>query len=99
MPPLLPAEVAWSQPLEHPAATAATADDTRVYIPLTSGQIVALSRVTGEQLWTSDLKTSWPLVAGEESLYAVSEASLVDLDPDTGTVRRRHALPGEPLVR
>jgi hypothetical protein len=96
VPTLLPAEVAWSRPLDHPAATTATADDTHVYIPLTSGQIVALSRVSGEQIWTSNLKTNWPLVAEEESLYAVSDTSLVDLDPATGSVRRRHALPGEP---
>ena len=93
---LLPAEVEWNTTLEEAAATTATADATHIYIPLVNGKIVALSRASGEQIWIADLKTNWPLVAGEESLYAVSDASLVDLDPDTGTVRRRHPLPGEP---
>jgi len=91
----LPAEIAWTSSLDQPAAARATADDTRIYFPLTSGQIVALSRASGEQVWTADLKTTWPLVVAEESLYAVTEASLADIDPSTGRVRHRHPLPGE----
>lgn len=101
-PPVLPAEVAWTSSLEQAAAASATSDDTRIYVPLTNGQIVALSRASGEEVWTTDLKTTWPLVAAEKTLYAVSETSLVDLDPETGKVRQRHPLPDEatgPLTR
>ena len=91
----LPAEVAWTSSLEEAAAASPTSDDTRVYVPLANGQVVALSRVSGEPVWTTDLKTSWPLVVGEKALHAVSDATLVELDPDTGRVRQRHQLPGE----
>ena len=74
----LPAEVAWTSSLEEAAAASATSDDTRVYVPLANGQVVALSRVSGEPVWTTDLKTSWPLVVGEKALHAVSDATLVE---------------------
>ena len=91
----IPAEVAWTSSLESAAAASATSDDTAIYVVLTGGQIVALSRISGEQIWTADLKTAWTPVVGDKSLYAVSEATLVDLDPETGKVRQRHQLPGE----
>ena len=98
----LPAEVAWTSSFEVAAAASAIADDTRIYFPLIDGRVAALSRASGEQVWTADLKTTWPLVAAEKSLYATSETSLVDVDPDTGKVRQRYPLPGEatgPLTR
>ena len=90
--PLLPAEVAWSHNLEHAVAATAVADDTKVYVPLANGEIVALSRTSGERVWTADVATRWPLIVAEDSLLAVSEAGLVELDRASGAVRSRHAL-------
>lgn len=102
LPPLLPAEVAWSHNLEHAVAGTAAADESSIYVPLANGQIVALARTSGEQVWTADLATRWPLIVSDDSLLAVSEASLVELDRASGLVRRRHALPAPatgPLTR
>jgi hypothetical protein len=91
--PLLPAEVAWSHNLEHAVAATAAADAANIYVPLANGQIVALSRTSGERVWTADVATRWPLTVSEDALLAVSDVSLVEIDRTSGAVRRRHALP------
>jgi outer membrane protein assembly factor BamB len=96
--PLLPAEVAWSRTLEHTLSAAATGDGTRIYIPLTNGQVIALARESGDVVWTADVATRWPLVAADQTLFVASESSLVELDPASGVVGRRHVLPAPPTA-
>ena len=91
--PLLPAEVAWSHNLEHAVAATAAADDTNVFVPLANGQIVALSRTSGEPVWTVDVATRWPLTVADGSLLVLSDATLVEIDRASGAIRRRHQLP------
>jgi hypothetical protein len=91
--PLLPAEVAWRQPLEHALASTAAADEAHIYAPLANGQIVALSRTSGDVVWTAEVATRWPLIVSQDSLLATSESTLLELDRASGAVRRRHALP------
>lgn len=100
--PLLPAEVAWSHSFEHALAATAAADDTNVFVPLANGQIVAVSRTSGEPVWTADVATRWPLTVADDSLLVLSDATLVEIDRASGAIRRRHQLPAEvtgPLTR
>ena len=53
--PLLPAE-AWNVVLPSPASAAGALDAERVYIPLQSGQLVALNRETGVTEWSLELE-------------------------------------------
>lgn len=87
--PLLPAEEAWNVVLSSPASAAGTFDDQRVYIPLQSGQIVALDRESGVTAWSVDVKSAWPPAISGGILYAGTTNELLAL----------RALTGEPLWR
>ena len=96
--PLLPAEVAWNEILPSPASAAGTLDDQRVYIPLQSGQIVALNRETGVTEWSVDLKSSWaPMISGGV-LYAANTNEVLALRAVTGEPLWRVSLDAELLV-
>jgi eukaryotic-like serine/threonine-protein kinase len=96
--PLLPVEEAWNVVLSSPASAAGTMDDQRVYIPLQSGQIVALNRETGATAWSVDLKSSWaPMVSGG-ILYAASTNELLALRAVSGEPIWRVTLDAELLV-
>src|SRR5712671_8055660 len=58
--PLFPVEPAWAFMLESPPSAPGTMDDHRVYIPLLTGEIVALDRETGDFVWTATAESSWP---------------------------------------
>jgi len=82
-------EEAWNALLPSPASAAGVMDDQRVYIPLQSGQIVALNRETGITTWSIDLKSAWvPAISGGV-LYAASTNELLAV----------RAVSGEPLWR
>jgi len=82
--PLLPAEEAWSASLPSPASAAGTLDAQRVYIPLQSGQLVALNRETGATEWSVALMSSWPLMISDGVLYAAGARELLALRAATG---------------
>jgi outer membrane protein assembly factor BamB len=94
---LFPAEQAWIQDLDDPATSAAVANQTRVFLPVV-GHVRAFARETGEPAWTIDLDTRWPLALLGNSLYALTEDSIVEIDPASGTTRRRALLPASPTA-
>ncbi len=81
---LLPAEQAWSITLPAPPAAAATSDDARVFVPLTSSELIAIAWETGETIWTVPLASVSPPVVGDQVLYVAAADTLHALDAATG---------------
>ncbi len=81
---LLPAEEAWMVHLPAPPAADGAMDDVHVYVPLQSGQIIALNRQTGDTVWTRTLASRSPLLAADGGLYASGADEMQALDPGTG---------------
>lgn len=60
-----------------------------------AGNVVALDRVTGEEVWRTRLKGDFVNVVQLESdLYATAAGELFCLDPTTGRVRWQNPLKG-----
>ena len=96
--PLLPAEEAWSALLPSPASAAGTLDANRVYIPLQSGQLIALNRETGVTEWSIELMSSWPPMVSEGVLYAASARELFAVQAASGDPLWRVDLDAELMV-
>ena len=96
--PLLPAEEAWS--ISFPSAPSAqgTLDGLRVYIPLQSGELVAVNRETGSSEWSVMLPTSWPPVVGSGVLYAAGDREVGAVNAATGEIVWRVSLEAETMA-
>jgi len=68
--PLLPAEEAWSTKLPSAPAAGGGLDESAVYIPLESRQLVALDRETGDPRWSSAVDSRWPPIVHSGVVYA-----------------------------
>jgi len=70
-----------------------TAD--RIFIGI-KGQVVALDRTTGQEIWSTRIKGSSfvNLVLDGDQLLAAANGELFCLDPTTGTIRWTNKLPG-----
>jgi outer membrane protein assembly factor BamB len=90
---LFPAVQTWLRQLPSPPAADPAFDDSRIYVPLTSGELVALSRATGEVSWTADANTAWPPVATPDAVFAASTSQLLQFDAGSGTARQALTLP------
>lgn len=94
--PLLPAEQAWTVALPAPAAAQGALDESRAYIPLQSGDVVAIDRETGERVWSITLPTSWaPVVGGDGVLYAIGNGETQAVRTDSGDLIWRSRLDAE----
>jgi len=82
--PFFPLEVAWTATLDTPPAAGGGMDDASVYLPLRSGEVIALARASGRVLWRIAVESRWPPVAGRASVVVASQDGLVGLDPATG---------------
>jgi outer membrane protein assembly factor BamB len=73
-------------------------DADRVYLPLETNHVVALSRANGAEIWTSQdaMATSSPPIAAGGSVFVVSSGAIYEMDPATGKTRRKMPLPGRP---
>jgi outer membrane protein assembly factor BamB len=71
-------------------------DAARVYVPLSDGRLAVLSRLTGEAVWDREVRTSWPPIPVQESVYIATEGTLDEHDASTGETRRQIPLPGRP---
>jgi outer membrane protein assembly factor BamB len=96
--PLLPAEEAWSALLPSPASAAGTLDAERVYVPLQSGELVALNRETGATEWSVELMSTWPPMVSGGVLYAASASELFALRAASGDRLWRVSLDAELMV-
>jgi outer membrane protein assembly factor BamB len=90
--PLLPAEEAWAVSLPSPPSAQGALDEARTYIPLQSGQIVALNRETGVVEWSVALASSWAPVVSDGVLYAASAEEFQAIHASTGNLSWRTVL-------
>ena len=67
-------------------------DRDRVYIPLSSEQIVALDRQSGALIWMRDIETAWPPLADGDTVYVVASDELHALDAKTGDTLWRSSI-------
>ena len=102
--PLLPAVTAWTIPLPAKPSAGGVGDEERLYVPLQSNRLVALSLESGEQMWESkdEISTAHPPLASGRSLFVATATALLELDAATGVTERRVALtapPAGPMTR
>ena len=96
--PLLPAEEAWNVVLPSPASAAGALDAERVYIPLQSGQLVALNRETGVTEWSLELANSWAPMIRDGVLYTATTREVMALRAATGGPLWRVSLDADLMV-
>ena len=96
--PLLPAEQAWTASLPAPPAAQGTLDESRAYIPLTSGDLVAIDRETGARVWAIALPTSWAPLVSADVLYVAGNGELQAVRSATGDPIWRSSLDAELLA-
>jgi eukaryotic-like serine/threonine-protein kinase len=91
---LFPAAQAWLVTLGAPAAAAGAMDDRHVYVPLQDDRLVALDRERGATVWTREIGTRWPPIAGARFVFVAGSDELHALDPETGDSSWRVPLDG-----
>jgi outer membrane protein assembly factor BamB len=92
--PLFPLRVRWTTDFGTPPATGPIGDAARVYVPLSTGGLVALDADTGAAAWRVDaLETRLQPATDGTGVYVVADAGLVALDASTGAERWRSPLP------
>jgi outer membrane protein assembly factor BamB len=96
--PLLPAEPAWTIALPALAAAQGALDESHAYIPLQSGDVVAIDRETGKSVWSITLATSWAPVVGDGVLYAIGSSETQAVRTDSGDLVWRSSLDAEPIA-
>lgn len=90
--PLFPLRLRWSVDLDAPPAAGIATDHTRVFVPLESGGLVAVSAETGATAWRADLATTLRPVAADGRVYVVSGEALQALDAASGRLAWRAPL-------
>jgi outer membrane protein assembly factor BamB len=93
--PLLPAEQAWTVSLPAAPAAQGALDESRAYIPLQTGELLAIDRETGATVWSITLATSWAPVVRDGVLYAAGNGELQAVGASTGEVTWRSPLDAE----
>ena len=78
--------------LPDPPSAGGAMDQQRVYIPLSSEQIVALDRRSGATVWMREIESAWPPVADGDTVYVVASDELHALDAETGDTKWRSSL-------
>jgi len=74
-------------------------DADRVYVPLSSEQIVALDRETGALEWMRQIETALAPLADGDTLYVAASDELHALDATTGDTRWRVSIVRAPMAR
>ena len=93
--PLLPAEEAWNVSLPSPAAAQGALDGLRVYIPLESGQLIALDRETGANEWSVEFSSSWPPIVSNGVVYVAGAGQFQAVGAERGDLLWRTSLDAE----
>jgi outer membrane protein assembly factor BamB len=93
--PLLPAEQAWNVALPSPPAAQGAMDEARAYVPLQSGQVVAINRETGATEWSVALMSAWAPLVSNAVVYVAASDGIQAIQASSGTVIWRIALDAE----
>lgn len=84
----------WVVSFEAPPVAPAGFDDATAYIPLKSGQLVAVDLDRGVVRWALDIATPYTPATGEGLVFIAAGATIEALDAATGARRWSVALPG-----
>jgi outer membrane protein assembly factor BamB len=100
--PLFPLRVRWSVDLGNDPAAGPAADQSRVFLPLADGALVAVDALSGQVAWrVADVPTRLVPVADQGRVHVVGERVLTTLDAATGDLLWTRPLPATvsaPLV-
>jgi outer membrane protein assembly factor BamB len=96
--PLFPAVQAWIVSFGVPISAGGAMDAERIYVPLQTGEVKALERETGVELWQHELDTVWPPVVADGLVYVAGKGRLRALDARTGEPREEWPLEGAPAA-
>ncbi len=99
-PPLL-MEVGWTATLDSAASAAPATSDGRAFVPLDSDHVVALSLVSGEVEWTTEVEHAGAPAAGGDLVFVPDASGIIALDAATGAKKWAAPLSGKlsaPLV-
>jgi outer membrane protein assembly factor BamB len=83
-PPLFPLRVRWTTDLDGPPSATLATDGTRVFVPLTTGGVIAVTAETGALLWKADVSTTVVPAVADGRVYVVGGDALQALDAATG---------------
>jgi eukaryotic-like serine/threonine-protein kinase len=83
---MLPAEEAWTVSLSSPPSAQGTFDSSRVYIPLQSGQLLALNRETGDDEWAIALAAVWAPIVSNDVVYAAGLGEVQAVRASSGDI-------------
>ena len=81
--------------LPSPPTAQGTLDESRAYIPLQSGELLAIDRETGATAWSITLPTPWAPVVSGDVLYAAGNGDLQAVRAGTGDLLWRLAVDSE----
>ena len=96
--PVLPVEEAWNVSLPSPPSAAGALDGSRAFVPLRSGQLVALDRETGDDAWSIEISSAFQPVAGDGALFIAGGTELRAVHAESGETIWTRELDAEPLV-
>jgi outer membrane protein assembly factor BamB len=87
--PLFPAVQAWLVPFNVATSAGGAMDADRVYVPLQSselksGELKALDRETGVEVWAQPVETIWPPIVSDGVVYVAEKETIRSLDARTG---------------
>jgi outer membrane protein assembly factor BamB len=82
--PLFPLRVRWSTELEAPPSAGIASDNTRVFVPLTTGGVLAVDAASGATAWRADVTTTLRPAVADGQVYVVGGDALQALDAGTG---------------
>ena len=92
--PLLPVVQEWIVTLDAPPSAGGAMDAERVYIPIQTEQLVALSRASGTAVWKRDIESMWPPIVIGDTLYLAASDEIHALDSATGAEKWRAPFDG-----
>ncbi|MDQ3070182.1 MAG: PQQ-binding-like beta-propeller repeat protein [Acidobacteriota bacterium] len=93
---IFPLDHFWTHALDAPFAAGPAADAARVYVPLSTGQLVALAPGLAAPIWSVELAADATPVAADGRLFVSAAGAIHALDGATGSVVWR--LPAGPLA-
>ncbi|WP_162271435.1 PQQ-binding-like beta-propeller repeat protein [Luteitalea pratensis] len=90
--PLFPLRLRWAADLEAPPSAGIANDDRRVFVPLTTGGLIAVDVDNGAVVWRSDVVTTVRPAVADDHVYVVGGDALHALDVSSGRAAWRVAL-------
>jgi len=87
--PLFPVEQEWIVTLDALPSAGGAMDAERVYIPIQSERLQALSRRTGAKVWRRDIETAWAPLLMNGVLFVAASDEIHALDAETGAQKWR----------